>query len=191
LTALAFFGLLTDISTTLSELDWIIVSTIYLTISLVLVWTQFQKNKILKIIGIIAIIIVFGIGYLFGTIGVIGVGFIVGECTVDYEKRLENGIIYKESRLGNAISNHRGKKVEIYKTIPWFPIIEWKILSKEYYCYFSFPTNNNYEVIDFDVVTAIPTIEYKSTENRIYLSVSKWSEREKKQINWADTLTIK
>ena len=60
LTVLAFLGLLTNISTTLSALDWVIVSTIYLTISLVLVWTQFQKNKILKVIGIIAMIFVFG-----------------------------------------------------------------------------------------------------------------------------------
>jgi len=36
LTVLAFFGLATNISTTLSELDWLVVSTIYLTISFAL-----------------------------------------------------------------------------------------------------------------------------------------------------------
>jgi hypothetical protein len=176
LTALAFFGLATNISTTLSELDWLVVSTIYLTISLALAWTQFQKNKILKVLGIIVMVLVFGVGYLSGTIGVLGVSFVVGEYDTEYEEWLADGIIYKESILGNAISDHRGKKIEIYKTISWLPLIEWRTEVKEYKEYIT-------------IITTPLTIDYKPEDNKIYLSASIWWEHDKKQINWTDTLT--
>lgn len=178
LTVLTLLGLATNISTTLSEFDWLMVSTIYLTISLALTWTLFQKNKILKVVGIIAIVLVFGVGYLSGTIGALGVGFVVGEYDTEYEKWLGDGIIYKESILGNAVSDHRGKKVEIYKTISWLPIIEWGTYVKEYK--------------EYSTITTTPlTINYKPEDNKIYLSASMRWEKDKKYINWADTLTIK
>ncbi len=178
LTALAFFGLVTNISTTLSELDWLVVSTIYLTISLALALTQFQKNKILKVSGIIAMIFVFGVGYLSGTIGILGVGFVVGEYDTEYEEWLGDGIIYKESTLGNATSDHRGKKVEIYQTISWLPLVEWRTEVREYKEYVT-------------IMTTPLTIDYKPEDNKIYLSASMWWEHDKKYINWADTLIIK
>jgi hypothetical protein len=52
LTGLSFFSLLTNISTTLTQLDWVLFSSIYFSTSLVLWWTQFQINKPLKIIGV-------------------------------------------------------------------------------------------------------------------------------------------
>ncbi|MCC6411883.1 MAG: hypothetical protein IT270_09495 [Saprospiraceae bacterium] len=174
LTALAFFGLATNISTTLSELDWLIVSSIYLTISLALTWTQFQKNKILEFFGFIAIILVFGVGYILGTIGL---GFAVAEYDTDYEAWLGGGIIYKESNLGNAVSDHRGKKVEIYKTIPWFPLVEWRTEVKEY---------NHF----ITIMTTPLTIDYKPEDNVIYLSDSMWWDHDQKYIYWADSLTI-
>lgn len=178
LTLLALFGLLTNISTTLSELDWLIFSAIYFTISLVLIWTQFQKNKLLKVFGLVAMFIVFGFGYLSGTIGILGVGFVIGEYDTEYEDWLGTGIIYKESLLGNAISDHRGKKVELYRTIPWFPILEWRIQEKVY---------NEYVAM----VSTPLTVDYKPKEKKIYLSASMWSEHNKRYMNWADTLTIK
>ena len=177
LTVLALFGLLTNISTTFSELDWFIVSTVYLTISLLLAWTQFQKNKVLKVLGIVIMVLVFGLGYFSGTIGALGVGFVVAEYETEYEECLGDGIIYKESTLGNAISDHRGKKVEIFKTISWFPIIEWRTEVREYHDYIT-------------IMTTPLTVEYKSEKNEIYLSASMWWEHEMKYINWSDTLTI-
>jgi hypothetical protein len=177
LTLLALFGLLTNISTTLSELDWVIFSTIYFTISLVLVWTQFQKNKLLKVLGFIAMFIVFAFGYLSGTIGALGVGFVVGEYDTEYEKWLGNGIIYKESLLGNAISDHRGKKVELYKTITWLPFIEWKIQEKTYTEYVR-------------CMSTPSTINFNSKDNKVYIYGSMWSEQDEKHIYWNDTLTV-
>lgn len=177
LTVFALIGFLTNISTTLSELDWFIVSTIYLSASLALAWTQFQKNKIWKVIGIIAMVFVFGVGYLSGTIGALGVGFVVSEYDTEYEEWLGKGIIYKECTLGNAVSDHRGKKVEIYKTISWLPLIEWRTEVKEYKEYIT-------------IMTTPLTVEYKPENNKIYLSASMWWEHDNKYINWADTLSI-
>lgn len=177
LTVLAFFGLATNISTTLSELDWLVVSTIYLSISLALAWTQSQKNKILKVFGFIAMVLVFSVGYLLGTIGALGVGFAVGEYDTEYEEWLGDGIIYKESTSGNAISDHRGKKVEIYRTISWLPLIEWRTDVKEYEEYIA-------------IETTPLTVDYKPEYNKIYLSASMWQEQDNKYLTWSDTLTI-
>lgn len=177
LTTLSILSLLTDISTTLSELDWIILSTIYFTISFGLMWTQFQRNKLLKILGGVSLFVVFSFGYLSGTIGALGVGFIVGEHDTEYEKWLGNGIIYKESLLGNAISDERGKKVELYKTITWLPIIEWKIQKKIHTEYLR-------------CVSTPSTINYNPKDNKIYLSGSMWIEQDNKHVYWNDTLAV-
>ena len=159
LTGLAFIGLLTNISTTLSELDWLVVSTIYLTISLASAWTHFQKNRILRVVGIVAMVLIFGAGYFSGTIGALGVGFVVGEYDTEYEKWLGDGIVYKESNLGNAVSDHRAKKVELYKTVSWFPLFESRTDVKVY---------NEY----ITIMTTPLSINYKPGNNRIYLSAS-------------------
>jgi hypothetical protein len=177
LTILAILSLLTNISTTLSELDWVILSTIYFTISLGLIWTQFQKNKLLKILGFVALFIVFSFGYLCGTIGALAVGFVVSEYDTEYEDWLGDGIIYKEMLLGNAVSNERGKKVELSRTIPWFPIIEWHIQTKIY---------NEYT----PMITTPLRIEHKPEQKKIYLSASFWSQQDGKRIYWNDTFYL-
>ena len=76
-------------------------------------------------------VLFFGFVYFMGSVGLLGVGFGIGHYLTDYEKWYDNGLIYKEASLGNAISNFRGKSVEIYKTIEWLPLIEWRIERKE------------------------------------------------------------
>ena len=127
--------------------------------------------------GFIAIFIVFGFGYLSGTIGALGVGFVIGEYDTEYEDWVGGGIIYKESLVGNAVADHRGKKVELYKTIPWLPILEWKIQEKTYTEYVR-------------CVSTPSIINYKPKDNKIYLSGSMWSEQDQKNIYWNDTLIV-
>jgi len=81
---------------------------------------------------------VFGLGYLSSTIGALGVGFICSEKIPAIVKKIDKDLIYKETALGNAISDYRGKKVEIYKTISWFPIVEWQIKQKKYFDFISY-----------------------------------------------------
>ena len=154
LTGLTLVGLLTNVSTTSSVFDWLMISNIYLSISLALSWALFHSNKLLKIVGFIAIICINGVGFTYG----IAVGFIVGDYETDTEKWFDDGIIYKDMSIGNVIAQVRGRRVEIYKTLPWLPIIEWRIQKKEY----------------FDFVTVLNkfTIDYKPNKQTIYLSIS-------------------
>ena len=121
-------------------------------------------------------IVVFGIGYLSSTIGIIGVGFVIGAYEPCEEKWLNDGLIYKEIGIGNAISDYRGKRVEIYKTISWLPLIEWKIKSKDYY--------------DIITYTNQLSVNYKKAENKIYLSTSGYSQNEQKWITWNDVISL-
>ncbi|MEI7484839.1 MAG: hypothetical protein WCK13_09040, partial [Ignavibacteriota bacterium] len=123
LTGISLLGLLTNISTTLSVIDWILVTIIYLSVSLLLWWTQFQTKKLLRISGVIIMIFIFGIGYLSGSIGALGIGLVVAADEPVSEKWLGNGLIYKQFSLGIGFDEKRGVRVEIYKTIPWMPII--------------------------------------------------------------------
>ena len=174
---LTSISILTSISTTLKELDWLFLTSIYFLVCLMLWRTQFQANKILKWTGKIATIAVFAIGYLFSTIGALGTVLAIGQFETDREKWLDDGLIVKEQTLGNAISDYRGKRIEVYKTLKWFPIVEWQLQEKSYY----------------NLATYLQplTINYKPSENRIYLSTSVTWGPDKKRINWADTLLLK
>jgi hypothetical protein len=155
---LTIMGLFTNISTTLPELNWILLTSPYFNLCLALWWTQFQSKKLMKFIGIVLMFIVFGLGYFSATAGILGVGFIVGRYEEDKEVWLGDGLIYKEFRLGNAISDYRGKEVEICRTIKWLPIIEWRVITKSYY-----------EIITY--VTPL-NVEYKKDEMKVYLSAN-------------------
>ncbi|MDI9311325.1 MAG: hypothetical protein QM535_14030 [Limnohabitans sp.] len=174
---ITLIGILSNISTTFSEFDWILVTSIYFTTSLLLWWMYSNKRIIIKSAGILLMILIFGLGYLSSTIGALGLGFVTGEYSTDTEKWFDNGIIYKEYSLGNTISDYRGKRIEIYKTIPWLPIIEWQVQHKEYY----------------NFITSLHPlkIDYRQNENKIYLSTSTSLREENNTKTWADTLTIK
>ena len=132
LTGVALFGLVTNISTTSSAIDWILVTVPFLMACSVLWWTLFQSNKTIKVLGAIGMLLVFGFGYFSSTVGILGVGFIISEYETDREIWFEDGLIYKEFNLGNALSDFRGARIEINRTIKWFPVIEWQVTAKEY-----------------------------------------------------------
>lgn len=129
---LSILGLTFNFSTTSLIFDWICVSLLYMIFVMVLWWTIFQSNRLLKFIGMIALAGTLLIGYMSGTIGILGVGFIVGEYDAEINKRIDNNFIYKEFTLGNALSDHRGKRVEIYKSFSWLPFIEWETQNRNY-----------------------------------------------------------
>lgn len=176
LSGIAIIGYLTQISTTSTAIDWFILSTLYLSTSLIICWIHSNRRLIVKIAAVILMIGVFGPGYLISTIGFLGLGFIVGEYETTNEKWMEDGIIYKEVTLGNAISDYKGKRVELFKTIPWFPIIEWKIQEKEY---FNIITYMN----ELDVV-------YNSEKKEIYLSKEMEFGKEKEIQYFNDTIVL-
>lgn len=172
----SMLGYLTNISTTLSELDWVFISSNYFSISLVLWWTQFQKNKLLKISGVVIMLFTFGIGYLSGTVGALGVGFVVSDYVPETEKWLGDGLIYKECNIGNATTDYRGKQVEIFKTIQWLPIIEWRTQQREYH---------NTILLSNEL-----TLNYEAAKGRIILSAKSLSDKNRQPQTWVDTLAL-
>ena len=120
--------------------------------------------------------VVFGLGYFSATAGILGIGLVIEQYETDREIWLGNGLIYKENSLGNAISDYRGKEVEVYKTFSWLPIIEWRINDKSYY----------------NVITYLNplTVDYKPNEHKIYLSATMQWGKDKKIVNWSDTLNL-
>lgn len=169
-------GLRTYISTTVSALDWICVTSVYLFLSLLLWYTQFQPNKWVKGIGFAAAALVFTAGYVTGTLGALGVGAVTSELDTDREVWLNDGLIYKEYSLGNATSDYRAKKVEIYQTIPWFPIVEWRIDHKVY--------------DEWRIHTAPLKVDYKAAEKKLLLSASVSIRSDLPPFQWTDTLQL-
>ena len=99
------------ISTIVPLLDWILITLPFLSISCLLWLTQYQSRKIIKIVSVISMIIVFGIGYILSTIGLLGLGFIVAEYEPNRRIKLSANLEYRETWLGNALSDHRGKEI--------------------------------------------------------------------------------
>ena len=176
-TGLSIIGLITNISTTIKAVDWILVTSIYFSVCLFLWLIYYHKNKFLKVLAIIVMVVVYSLGYFLGSVGALGVGFVSAEYDTNAEKWIGNGLIYKETTLGNAISDYRGKRVEIYKTISWFPIIEWRILNKEYYNIITYRNDLN--------------VDYHSDTKTIYLSASEYWGKNHELKTWSDTLRLK
>jgi hypothetical protein len=174
ISGIAILGLLTKFSTTNAELDWIIITLPFLAVIILLWWTQFQTNRIIKITGIIAMVLVFSVGYFSGTVGILGVGFVVGEFETNNEIWFDNGLIYKETSLGNAISDYRGKRIEINRTIKWLPLIEWQILSKEYFDFLAYGQQLN--------------VVYDKPKNEFLLSAKE--QLQDSTYYWTDTIRL-
>lgn len=174
--ALSFLGLRTHVSSTVSALDWICATSVYLLLSLLLWYTQFQPNKWIKGIGVVAAALVFTTGYVCGTLGALGVGAVTSELDRDREVWLKDGLIYKEYSLGHATSDYRAKKVEVYQTLPWFPIVEWRIEHKEY--------------DEWRLHTAPLQVDYRAAEKKLLLSASISIRSDVPAFSWADTLQL-
>src|SRR5690349_3037983 len=99
------FGLLTRISTTSLQVDTALITSVYFSISLGL-WIGIERSqKLDRVICIVLSVLIFGLGYLSGTVGALGVGFITGESESSKVIWYDNGIIYKEKPLGNAFTD--------------------------------------------------------------------------------------
>lgn len=177
LTVLTTLALVFKLSTISIMVNWLLVSGFYLYLSLILWWSQFQPNKFLKIIGTLLMISTFGIGYLSGTLGILGVGFIVADFEADAEKKLSDDIIYRERSIGNAISDYRGTRVEIYKTVAWLPVFEYRITQKEYYNVITYPNEIK--------------VNYEPNKHIIHLSAHIVSLKNGGREKWSDSIKLK
>src|ERR1035438_3984683 len=107
-------GLLTKISTTLVEIDWIILAVFHLLISFFIWFGIYRKNKIIKVLSIVIMIIVFGVGYLISTIGLLALGWVSMEYNPTKCIRINNSTVYKEYSHGIVTSSWGGVSVCLY-----------------------------------------------------------------------------
>ena len=125
-------SLLTKITTTSLLVNWVLLGLAYLAFCVIVWFGQFQRNKFISILSIFTIIVVFGIGYIVSTIGFLGLGLILNEFEPAKELRINDQTVYKEFRIGNAISDCRGTKVCLYRNYQSFPFFERNYFSKDY-----------------------------------------------------------
>lgn len=126
------FSYLIGISTTCSELDMLLLSSVYFTLCMFLWLSITIRKTIYRVSAMILTGIFFAISYLVSPALLLGLGMALSSFTTHYEKWFPGGIIYKEIKLGGTLADAYGKRIEIYQTIPWLPIIEWRIQTKEY-----------------------------------------------------------
>jgi len=155
ITALTIIGFQTDIATTISALNWLLFTGIYFTFCLLLWLTVFIKNRMLKIAGLIFTGLVYGMIYFITFMGSLGIAMALDEMAPRKEQWLTGRLIYHEIRIGDVFSSKRGKRIEIYRTSPWLPLVKWRILTKEYHNPVAYP--GTFEV------------DYRKKEKTLYL----------------------
>jgi len=125
-------GLLTKISTASIEVNWIILAILHLAICFFLWVGRQQNNKIVNVVSVLVMVVVFGIGYLLSTIGILGLGFITAEYEPSKCLRINNSTVYKEYGVGNATTSWGGTRVCLYTNFSWFPFFERQFFEKGY-----------------------------------------------------------
>ncbi|MBS1509054.1 MAG: hypothetical protein JSS79_20620 [Bacteroidetes bacterium] len=165
-----------DISTTSLEIDWTLLTLYYLGICFFLWRIVRIKSKFIKVFGYILMTLVFGLGYLSGTIGALGIGFVTAEFEPRVEKEIESGLIYKETGLGNAISDNRGVRIEIYRNYSYLPFIEKRILTNEYY---------GFELAKYDIIDT-----YDKGDKILHLTLDIPND-ERDKVKWTQEIRIK
>jgi hypothetical protein len=131
ITIVEILSIITKISFKSTTADFIFTSVFYLGVCSSIWILIFNKKSIIKVIGIILAILIFGLNYLSSTIGALGVGFALNNWEPRQEICLGDQLKYKEIPLGMATDDYRGKRIEIYKQV-WILPLERKILTKEY-----------------------------------------------------------
>ena len=130
---LTILGLSTHIITISQNLNWFLVPSVYLTISTLLCLTQYNSKPVVKTIGHVFQIVIFGIGYLAATLGFFFILLASIDLDTDQRKWLKEDLIYKERNIGQGPDpSVKLKKIEVYKTINLFPIIAYRIQAKTY-----------------------------------------------------------
>ena len=174
---LAIIGLTTGITTTSSLLDWFLLMSIYGSACLLIWIYRTERGQKERYLAGIAQLSIFGMGYVFSTAGFLAIGFMV-EAHVPVDVRnVGDGLIYKEVPYGNAVSDFRLKRVEITRTLPLFPVVEWPVIRKEYDA--------------SDELMAPPFgLYYNQRRQQLCLSANHLSDETHRVETWSDTLDL-
>ena len=177
LAGLAIIGLITGITTISSLLDWFLLMSIYGSACLMIWIYRTERGRKAHYLAGIAQLSIFGMGYVFSTAGFLAVGFMVEAHVPTDVRNIDNGLIYKEIPYGNSVSDFRLKHVEITRTLPVLPVLEWPIVRREYDA--------------SDELMAPPFgIYYNQQRQQVCLSASHLSDDTHRIETWSDTLDV-
>lgn len=167
--------IITNTITISQNLNWFLVTFIYLTFSVLLWLTQTRNNIPVKYIGKFIIIISFGFGYVIATIGFFFVMIAANELDTDQKIWLTENLIYTERNIGQGPDpSVREKEVEVYKKVNWLPLIATRIKTKTYDEWYT-PLQKNLDV------------SYSKERQLLYLNSVVQGY---KTFTWADTISL-
>lgn len=83
------------------------------------------------------------IGYISGSVGLLGVALILNDFNVDRTIYLTEDIVYKQYSLGSAPGDYRGIEVSIVKRPLWLPGMEYEIFDKKYDVIFNYKKSDD------------------------------------------------
>jgi hypothetical protein len=133
LSVLAFLGLfrLFNLSFKVDSLDLLFPIVFFIAYCYLFFHFQLIDNKFLRVISLVVGSIPIIFSFLFGIIGIFGVGMASADEVSDKTVNLNNSCYFRVYQYGNAISEKDGTRIEIYKSGNFLPFIEKRILQTE------------------------------------------------------------
>ena len=123
-------GLYYDITFKGDFLDFLLPIFAYMTYCYSVFHILKVRNKFVKVFACFIASLPIAVGYLVATLGLLGLMMI----SLDFESHrtvdLGDNSYFREYGYGNATTDDGGLKIDVYKFLPWFPIFEKKIFSK-------------------------------------------------------------
>lgn len=173
---ITLIGIVSGYSTVNENVDWIFVSFIYLFVCLLIWRTIFQPNRWIKVLGFMLMLFTFGCGYFFGSVGILGIAYTLGEYEHQGKIPINDRLSYSESVLGNATSDYRGKRIVIWANPKYFSFLEYEVLERSYY--------------DINQFSVPVKAHYDEQKNLLYVSIPEQKKSKYHQEGWCDTLDL-
>jgi|GEM_PF-1855168 len=173
---IGFMGILSGISTINENIDWFLVSAVYLFISLIIWQVIFQPNLWIRILGFMLMLATFGFGYFTGSVGLLGIAVTMGDYEHHGKIMIDTNLYYTESTLGNADSEIRGKRIAVFKNYEAAPFLERKVFEKSYT-----------DIVQFSRPVKV---KYDEAESTLYLSIPAERKKKYRLKGWADTIQL-
>jgi hypothetical protein len=150
------------ISTRNSELDWALLTLVLLTGFVTLWLGRRSSNSEIKDFSGFGLVLAYLGCIVFGSIGILGLLWSIGELEPEYTHHLSEDLILKEYRLGVAVSDYRGLGAEVVKLNSPLPGFERRIVHEEY---FDFTPSDDSVFVSYDSLTRQVLLHKKFTLN--------------------------
>ncbi len=133
LSIIILLALLVNIITVSSNLNWVCIGLLYLAVCCLLWGFYFNAPRTgAKTMSLVGMILVYGVGYLLGTIGFVILWYLLADFVLYQEEDLGHGLVYQERSINGTLSSKQGTVVEIRKAVPVLSFLRYKVAGKKY-----------------------------------------------------------